>query len=116
MNAKQAEQKAEALAENVWVRLLARAAWPLVAVILSIAGLYWNATLASIDRTAGATLHQVQQLADAERRNSDAILTLQGEIRLGEQKDFEQDRTLERHERMFSDRRRFNWPPRTEEP
>lgn len=106
--------RVEAIAENVWTRLLARGAMILIAAVVTIAGLYWNAVLDGINNNVGATLHEVKMLADSERKNSDAIIKLQGDIRVGEQKDGEQDRVLDRHERLLSNRSRYSYPPRPE--
>lgn len=101
---------AETVAENVWVRLLARAGMALLALTVPVIGYIWTNALGNIDKAVGATLHQVQQLADAERRNSDAILEIRGDLRVGNQKDAEQDRALERHERILT-RTRTPWRP-----
>lgn len=114
----------EAVAENVWVKIVARAA--IICASLSLPFFGWVAkeymdsqeakdaailvSVAQIDKSLDAINAQLAERDLARER-------VRSEIAVERQRNNDQDRTLERHEESLVeryDRRRYNWPSRPE--
>lgn len=115
-------RRAEAVAENVWVRIVARGAMILGAVGLSLFGWFASEYMKSQDAKSAAILVSVdkidESIASINSQLAERDLArerIRSEVAIERQRNDEQDRTLGRHESLLADRTRFPYQYRRPE-